>query len=631
MRNEPINAGSYSSIPQYFDYTVEGDISGLPGVYSPGDCSDVASAIGSFVGIVTFSIRDNIIPTTRVAVTSSFYEVTGFEITRQGYGFRLGDVFKPVGIVTDRRLNSPIHEFELTVIDVFNDGFSSWKFGQLDYIDSIKRLQNGVTTRFPLFYKGNLLSFEKNTSDADSERIDLSSILLIIINGVVQDPETNYVFNGGTSFSFTTPPRPEDQVSIFFYRGTRGVDSIFTLNTLTTFEVGDNIRLEKNDLLQNTVGQDYRTIYRIASSDTVETNLYTEQGIDVNNDRPITWTKQKVDKIIGGEYVSKTRDSIEPLVFPAAKVIKNFTSTDTEIFVDDSKFFEYEEDVLELTLNSFGAIIVNDKNNRVGKLSANVSPLGTISSLSIEDPGSGYIGTSVSVKISSPEHIGIGIGTVASAIVSITNGQLSTPIQIINPGYGYSNENLPNVIVPYPYSEVETIKDITTIEGFTGIVTGITTSNGVSGNSLAIKFMLRSNTPEFTGLTVGYPILVYNTNVGNGVTSIDTSENSIVGIGTTFLDNVYYVHQLNVGGNRAEVITNVKSNSNIIGILTTGDQNRPLGRFSWGRMSGFARSKNPISIGVTGLVVDSGLSSFPNIQRRQVGLRDSGGLEDKTS
>ena len=52
----------------------------------------------------------------------------------------------------------------------------------------------------------------------------------------------------------------------------------------------------------------------------------------------------------------------------------------------------------------------------------------------------------------------------------------------------------------------------------------------------------------------------------------------------------------------------------------------PRGYFSWGRLSGFSRSSSPVSIAVTGLTVDSGLSTFPTIQRRGYGLRDGGAL-----
>ena len=57
-----------------------------------------------------------------------------------------------------------------------------------------------------------------------------------------------------------------------------------------------------------------------------------------------------------------------------------------------------------------------------------------------------------------------------------------------------------------------------------------------------------------------------------------------------------------------------------------------FGTLSWGRLYGVKRDPNPISIGVTGLTVDSGLSTFPTIQRKHYtatslrGLRSSGAI-----
>ena len=131
-----------------------------------------------------------------------------------------GDKFKPVGLVTDKGLAAPLADFELEVLDTFSDSFSSWSFGELDFIDPISDLQDGSRTRFPLYYEGELLSFELGS---DPE-LDLNAVLLIFINGVIQEPGSHYQFGGGTSFKFETAPKPEDNISIFFYRE-HGIDS----------------------------------------------------------------------------------------------------------------------------------------------------------------------------------------------------------------------------------------------------------------------------------------------------------------------------------------------------------------------------------------------------------------------
>ena len=71
---------------------------------------------------------------------STLSGVTKWQIARDGYAFKKGDVLKPVGLVTDANLTSPVSEFELTVLDTYTDAFSAWQFGQMDYIDSIKDL-----------------------------------------------------------------------------------------------------------------------------------------------------------------------------------------------------------------------------------------------------------------------------------------------------------------------------------------------------------------------------------------------------------------------------------------------------------------------------------------------------------
>jgi hypothetical protein len=43
-------------------------------------------------------------------------------------------------------------------------------------------------------------------------------------------------------------------------------------------------------------------------------------------------------------------------------------------------------------------------------------------------------------------------------------------------------------------------------------------------------------------------------------------------------------------------------------------------------LSGFSRSGSPISIGVTGNTVDVGLTTFATIQRRGIGIRQTGAL-----
>ncbi len=175
------------------------------------------------------------------------------------------------------------------------------------------------------------------------------------------------------------------------------------------------------------------------------------------------------------------------------------------------------------------------------------------------------------------------------------------------------------------------------MEGFTGIVTGISTTT-VSGQSV-LKFFFRADKAA-NSLLVGYPVFIKDTTVGTGVISVDTHNSSVVGVGTTFLDNIYKVHAVTSTGENGEITCNIQNGQTTgVGAGLTGNfnNNNPgiathLGRISWGRLYNASRSSNPISIGVTGLTVGSGLSTFPTIQRKNYtigslrGLRSSGAI-----
>lgn len=206
-------------------------------------------------------------------------------------------------------------------------------------------------------------------------------------------------------------------------------------------------------------------------------------------------------------------------------------------------------------------------------VTATVSAAGTISALTINNGGSGYIGTSIQLKIGSPKQIGVGIGTRAVATATITNGIVTTPVSITNSGFGYDSSKPPQVIVEIAKPQFENITGITNIQGFSGIVTGISTVTGV-GTSLAIKFDLSVKSPVSfvgTGLTAGVPIYIYDSIVGSAITSIDGSDSQIIGIGTTFFDNIYKIQSfVAAGATRASIICNILSSSNTSGINTFG-------------------------------------------------------------
>ena len=198
----------------------------------------------------------------------------------------------------------------------------------------------------------------------------------------------------------------------------------------------------------------------------------------------------------------------------------------------------------------------------------------------------------------------------------MTNGTITFGA-LTNPGLGYTIA--PKVLIEEPKISYEIVEKplagTISVQSSSGIITGITTS--LSGSNLCITFT-GITTDNMDPITVGNPIYIYDTHIGSGVTSTDSSDTNVVGVGTTFLDNVYIVKEFSKSGVAPNIVTGIitctiKSNTDTTGWSVTGTDN--VGKFSIGKISGFDRSSSPISIGVTGRTI-SGLSTFPLIQRR---------------
>ena len=76
---------------------------------------------------------------------------------------------------------------------------------------------------------------------------------------------------------------------------------------------------------------------------------------------------------------------------------------------------------------------------------------------------------------------------------------------------------------------------------------------------------------NYNGLVVGYPIYIYDTSVGNGVTSVANNDLSVVGVGTTFVDNIYFIQEISNVGLAGSIICYVNSGTPVVGIATTSN------------------------------------------------------------
>ena len=181
----------------------------------------------------------------------------------------------------------------------------------------------------------------------------------------------------------------------------------------------------------------------------------------------------------------------------------------------------------------------------------------------------------------------------------------------------------------------------TDVKGYAGMITGITTSVGI-GTDLAIVFQLdtndlinANNDSYVKDFKEGYPFKVFGSGItpaAGVITSIDSHDSDIIGISTFEVDNVYYATSLSWDGSaRTGVITcNIHSGTNVNGLVGVGSTLHPAGRITWGRFSSAIRDiHHPLSLTAKGLDYNPDLDKWPIVQRRNIGLRNTGALGKK--
>ena len=572
---------------------------------------------------------------------SEYFEVSGYEITNQGYNFEEGDIIQVVGIPTAKGLVEPIEDFQLTVLDIFTDNFAAWNFGETDYIDSIKTLQDGERTQFPLQYKGEPLSFENNPNNEDSAAIELDAILLIYVNTVLQVPGESYFFDGGNTFQFSTAPFPQDDIDIYFYRGKRDVDSRIVTEVDESIRPGDQLQIMKSNKYNDnktddlTKTQFLRTVTEIASSDTVRTNIYFgNNDLEILRERQVAWEKQKRDIFIYGEVAPKTRDSLESIIRPTVSIIRNVSNTDSVMFLSNAETLVYEEDVpgSSVVLTNIQGLVIRPTQYQYNppvkfepaNIRANVDNSGKVASLTILDSGAGYsTGTQITIGISSTGDR----AKIGSTILNPIDGSIISVILSDN-GSGYNQSNPPFVLIEEPQVDTEILETIPIVQGFAGIVTGIQATTGSVGATKGIRVFYRVDpTVVASELNAGYSVVLSGTPVGNGVETIGNNAATVVGLGTQFLDAVYEVRSNQNLGFTGFWDANVSNGTNLSGINVSGNN---LGYFSWGRLNNVPRDIDlALTYKVDGTTYTSEMENYPIIKRITEGLRNEGGMAKK--
>ena len=307
--------------------------------------------------------------------------VINFTIINRGIGYRQNDILS---------LSSPSvagigSTATFKILSTYFDKFSGWSFGKLTQIDDFSNKFDGSRKQFLLTKTINVLPEPFSIESSDSIP-DVQPNLIVFINNILQQPIKDYVFNGGTRITFTSAPASGSKVKILFYEGSTA-DAITTI-PLQTIKVGDTLKLEK---INGVLSQLDRTVIDITSSDQVETVSYIDVGISTNNTllREVLWTKQTSDLIIDGEPIFKNRNYLEPKINPTTRLIKNFLSSDSELYVQNiNPDFSTLDETGE---NNTNITIISDTNISSAQAQVStVSAAGTITSFTITDSGLNY-------------------------------------------------------------------------------------------------------------------------------------------------------------------------------------------------------------------------------------------------
>ena len=209
----------------------------------------------------------------------------------------------------------------------------------------------------------------------------------------------------------------------------------------------------------------------------------------------------------------------------------------------------------------------------------------------------------------------------AAATATVSAAGTITSINISDGGFGYDANTSVEVLLSIEPVTTELITSVD-CDGDFGTIVGVGTSaTGIGTNSPMVKFELQSdpflNQAGFgnisrSGILNNYYFVIRDSVVGNGLTSINRDA-SVIGIGTSFIDNVYRADEVVTSSSG---IVTVYSNVQSLAGLGTTSLSPKVGYYSWGRFYGFNRDVlNPKSFTINNQNGYTGLTTAPIVYR----------------
>ena len=556
-------------------------------------------------------------------IVGSASSVVSYTFTQTGFNYGDADILTfeiggNTGIPTDT--TKSYSEFQLTVESVYDDSFNGWSIGGLQVLDSLNDQFDGDRKKFSLSVAGITTSIEKSAGSS----LDLDYNLLVFINGILQQPEVAYTYEGGSQITFSEAPAQGDTSKILFYQGTPQTDLI-ERETENVVKEGDSLHIHHDPSTGQsvTLEQDPRTVTEVVSSDIVETNPYTGGGITQDNTllRPVTWCRQTVDAIIDGAPVAKDREEYEGNLFPTTPILKSVGVGTTVVYVENIRpLFNQNNEGAGISTYQEPLIFRSQDTLTAAAATATVSTAGTITAFTVTTAGFGYT-VAPSVTVTTP----VGVGTTARATgTAVLSGSTVGSITVTSPGTGYSSV-APAVLIEPPTIVTEEAIAYS-YEGDFGTIVGVGTTTSGSQSQFYFdtyipqgSFMRDSlkvgTAVTVSGISTGDYLVVLNTNLSVGGTfASQATDGSHIGIATTALDCVYQVasfenndqiiHEGSLVGfttTLRRIFVNV-DNSGSIGYTTAPY----MGDFSWGKIT-LENRANPQSFNFYG---DDGYSGI---------------------
>jgi hypothetical protein len=333
-------------------------------------------------------------------IVSNGSSITGFNLDDPGYGYKVGEVLKVVGITTNLSVGVGFSEFRMTVLETFTDKFGGFYPGQFVRINSLAPFFTGKKRKFLLTVTTLGVTDIFSVRTVPGSDLNKNNNFFIFINDILQKPGESYNIIG-SQIIFSEAPKANSKCLILYYRGSdldvEQVDPPRTIKEGDSIQIGENI----SDLYDRE--QFERVVKKIVSEDIFDTFSYDSLGINTDSKkaRPLRWTKQTRDRIINGVLYSKGRPDLKSRNTPTTRIIKSVEKNDTTIYVNNA-FPLFVEDIGRgLTEELRDIIVLDNKAVESASGTASVSVASTVSGITIIDSGSGYQVANPSVTISS--------------------------------------------------------------------------------------------------------------------------------------------------------------------------------------------------------------------------------------